>query len=1008
MRKMQFPGSGVNLVLAAALSTACFFSPETGFARNLPGKRHAAVPDRTITGTITDANNGKALEGATVSVKGTPASATTNASGSYSISVPDNGATLIVSFVGYATQEIQTTAASQLDIALQPNAADLAGVVVVGYGTQNKRNVTGSIKSVKAEAFNKGIINAPQELLQGKVAGVNVTSASGEPGGVLNITVRGPGGIRTGSTPLFVVDGLALDNSGTGGTGDPLSILNPSDIASIDVLKDASATAIYGSRGANGVIIITTKRGKSGQPTLEFSSNVGVSKLANKLPVFSAAEFKQQVVAVGGTLDDKGANTDWQDIVTRTATTTNNNVSFSGGTEKLTYYGSVGAQIQEGIIKNNQNKRYAGRFNATQKFLDDRLSVDFNISVSNQQNERPPIASVIGEAISNNPTYAAYGPDGKRAVYQAINNPLIYFDLDKDVTNITRVIGNISPSLRIIKGLTYKLNFGIDQSNGQRDVQALPNAVPFRDGRLETYTTTNRNRLIENTLTYDFKTGLHNIGLLAGHSYQKIFLQGRSTSINRFPIGTIEPIYNPGIGQLLTLADNRPGGYALINELQSYFGRINYSYDNKYVLTVNFRADGSTKFGENNKYGYFPSFSLGYNISDEAFMRNSIFSTLKVRGGWGLTGNQEIPSKYSQALFTSSVSGTTSYPLYPTGAYPGGITYVRLQNPDLQWEVSKQTNVGLDFGLFNEALTGSIDVFRKVSSNVLLLLPPADPIQPASETYSNIEDMEIENKGIEIDLNWRQKTNIGLTFNIGGNITFIKNNVSNSPYTLITSGSAQGSGLTSATVNGYINGQPIGTFYLLEYIGINTNGTSMYRDVDGDGIISDKDRQPLGSALPKTMYNFYGNVSYKGFDLNANFNGVAGNKLYDNTANSNFYKAKLAKSVNTTPEGLGDPKESINNSASVSSRYLKDGAFLRLNNLTLGYTFNTSKMHISKWVRSLRLYATGQNLFVITKYDGFDPEVNVDRQVQSVVSYGIDYLTYPKARSVIFGLNVTF
>jgi TonB-linked SusC/RagA family outer membrane protein len=1007
MRKMQFSRSGVRIFLAAALSSACFFYPDEGFAGNGPEKRKTTVQDRTITGTVRDATTSNPLVGATVSLKGSSTSTSTNATGGFSIVVPDNEVVLVISYVGYVTQEYLPGTATEISISLQPNSADLAQVVVVGYGTQNKRNVTGAIKSIKAEAFNKGIINAPQELLQGKVAGVNVTSVSGEPGGVLGITVRGPGGIRTGSTPLFVIDGLALDNSTTGG-GDPLNAINPQDIAAIDVLKDASATAIYGARGANGVIIITTKRGKAGQPSLEFSTNVGASKLANKLPVFSAAEFKQKVTEIGGTLDDKGADTDWQDVVTRTAVTTNNNVSFSGGTDKLTYYASLGAQVQEGIIKTNQNKRYAGRFNATQKFLEDRLVIDLNLSVANTQNQRPPVSSIVGEAISNNPTYAAYGPDGNRAVYQAISNPLIYFDLDKDITNITRVIGNISPSLKIITGLTYKLNFGIDHSTGTRDIQALPNAVPFRDGRLETYNTYNRNRLIENTLTYDFKTGSHNIGLLAGHSYQKIFLQGRNTSVNKFPIGTIEPIYNPGIGQELTLANNRPGGFALINELQSYFGRINYSYDNKYVLTVNFRADGSSKFGENKKYGYFPSFSLGYNIADEAFMRNSIFSTLKLRGGWGLTGNQEIPAKLSQPLFTSSVSGTTSYPLYGSGAYPGGITYTRLANPDLQWEVSKQTNIGLDFGLFNEALTGSVDVFRKVSSNILLQIPPSDPIQPASTTYANIENMEIENKGIEIDLNYRQKTNIGLQFNIGGNITFIKNEVTNSPYTLITSGSASGSGLTSATVNGYINNQPIGTFYLLEFTGIAANGTSVYKDVDGDGIISDKDRQPLGTALPKVMYSFYGNASFKGFDLNVNFNGVSGNKIYDNTANANFYKAKLAKSVNTTAEALEEPKESINNAASVSSRYLKDGAFLRLNNLSLGYTFNTNKLGINKWVRNLRLYVTGQNLFVVTKYDGYDPEVNTDRTVDSVLSYGIDYLSYPKARTVIFGLNVTF
>jgi iron complex outermembrane receptor protein len=989
------------------LTGSCFLFPGDTFANDNPRKEKATAPEQTISGTIKDATSGNPLPGATVALKGSAVSTSSDANGAFTITVPGSNSILVVSYVGYATKEVFAGTSTTIDVVLQANASDLGEVVVVGYGTQNKKDVTGSVKTLKSNEFNKGIINSPQQLLQGKVAGVNVTSATGEPGGALGITIRGPGGVRSGSTPLFVVDGLPLDNASTGG-GDPLNFINPEDIESFDVLKDASATAIYGSRGANGVIIITTKKGKAGSSILTLSANLGFSTLANKIDVFTADEFRREVPRIGGALDDKGGSTDWQDLVTRTALTQNYNVTLSGGADKLVYYASFGAQRQEGIIRNNSLDRYTGRFNATQKFLDDRLVVEANLSVAHTKNVRPPITSIIGEALGNNPTYPAYDGNGKPAIYQnVLNNPLIYFDLDKDVGTINRFIGNISPSFKITKGLVYKLNFSIDNSNGVRDVQALGSATPPRDGRLDTYLNHNRNTLIENYLTYNWVKTQHNLSALAGHSFQKFDIRGRNFSVNKIPVGGVEPIYNPGVGQELTLANNRPGGYAVVNEQQSFFGRVTYQYDSKYLATVNFRADGSSKFGENNKYGYFPSFSLGWKISEEDFLKNSsIFSNLKLRAGWGRTGNQEIPSKITQALFQSTGG---SYPLYPSGTYPVSYTYVRLANPDIQWEVSEQMDIGLDFGLLNGDLTGTIDYFNKQSSNILLQVTPADPVQPSSEVWTNVKDMIVTNKGIELDLNYRKKINKDLSFGIGGNITFIDNNIKNSPYTIIPSGSAQGSGLTSATLNGYINGEPIGTFYLLQYTGIGPDSLSAYLDADKNGTISnDKDRVVSGTALPNRMYSFYGNLNFKGFDLAINFNGVSGNKVYDNTANTLFYKAKLAKSSNTTREAGMDLRESNNNAAPVSTRFLKNGSYLRLNNLSLGYNLNTKALGISKWASAIRLSVTGQNLFVLTEYDGYDPEVNIDRNIGSVSSYGIDYLSYPKARSVIFGLNVSF
>ena len=998
--KVQTPLSKILLCGIFFLST--FFS----FAFS-PHNKPLKLIDINITGKVTSSENNEPLVGVSIRLEGTDKGTITDVDGNFSLTAPSD-AVLLFTFIGFETQKVPVNNQSVINVSLVNSASALSELVVIGYGSATKKDMTGAVKSIKNSEFNRGIINSPEQLLQGKMAGVNVTSASGEPGGIQGITIRGPGGVRTGSTPLFVLDGITLDNSSTGGATNPLNFLNPQDIEAIDVLKDASATAIYGSRGANGVILITTKKGKAGVSTLSFSTNYGISNLANPLKVFTADEYRAEVPKVGGVLEDLKANTDWQKEVTRTAYTQNHNLSFGGGADKLTYYASLGLQDQEGILKKNQLNRYTGRINVTQKLLDDRLSVDVNLNATYTKNDRPPIGAMIGGAITANPTYPAYDAQGLPFKYQSGTNPLITLDLEKDITTINRVIGSISPSFTIIKGLVYRLNFGIDNSTSTRDIQSLPNAVPLQEGRLETNNLINRNKLIENYLTYTLSKNNHDFTALVGHSYQKLFFQGRSYSINKFPISSIEPQYNPGLGQDLTLANNKPGGFAVINELQSYFSRVNYQYKDKYLVTATVRADGSSKFGANNKYGIFPSFSVGWRIAQEDFLKSSAFSDLKLRAGWGRTGNQEIPSKITQALFTSQVSGTASYPLYPTGAYPAGTSYARLANPNIQWETSTQSDLGLDFGLFNGAISGTIDVFNKESNDILLEVIPADPVQPASTTWINVKDMTITNKGLEFELYYHFKKPNGFRFDIGGNITFIDNVVNNSPYSVIPSGSASGSGLTSATINGYVNGQPIGTFFLKDFTGFDDKGISTFRDVDGDGIVTDKDRIAVGSALPKKQFNVNGNVAFAGFDLSVNFNGVSGNKIYDNTANSNFYKLRLSKGINTTSEAVAETKESINNSAPVSSRYLKDGAFFRLNNLTLGYNINPKALGINKWISTVRLSATGQNLWLITKYDGYDPEVNTDRTINGISSYGIDYLSYPKAKSFIFGLNLIF
>ncbi|WP_268225051.1 SusC/RagA family TonB-linked outer membrane protein [Sinomicrobium oceani] len=962
-----------------------------------------------ITGTITD-ENGVPLAGASVVEKGTSNGTSTDFDGNFSINVAEQ-AVLIVSYLGYKPQEIVVSGRTEIHIQMLPDAAQLDDVVVVGYGTQKKTDVTGSIASVKEGDFNKGIVTNPGQLLQGKVAGVNVATVSGEPGASQDVIIRGIGSLRSGTTPLYVVDGFALDNTSTGVATNPLNFINPHDIEKIDVLKDASAAAIYGARAANGVIVITTKKGKQGRTEMNLSVSTALSTLARKIDVFGADEFRRQVTAVGGNLRDGGASTDWQDTFTRTAVSKNINFSMGGGTEKFSYFGSAGVNDQEGILRNSNLRTYSGRVNLSQKAFDDRFKVEMNLSGTRTENQRPLTTTIISDMLRSNPTYPAYTDGEPTPVINGDQfNALVREKLYDDFANNNRILANISPSLEIVKGLTYKLNLGVDYSNTEREQQNKPyTAREDEIGTLDISYTSNTNTLVENYLTYKLTHEQHDMTFLAGHTYQETLYRARGWYYRNFPDNGIEPRYQ------IEAAGNPVSQWsdAIKNELQSFFGRVNYSYADTYLLTLTMRADGSSKFGKNNKYGYFPSVAAGWNISKENFMIDSPVSNLKLRASWGRTGNQEIPSKITQASYTDSRADNDTYPLSDNitslDDYPYGTVYTRLANPDIQWEVSTQTNIGLDFGLFNNRLTGTVDYFNKISENVLLEVVPSDPIQPTNTFWTNIPDMEIRNKGLEVALEYRSNGNTpDFSYTIGGNAAFTRNKVANSPYQVLTTGAAQGAGQTGATINGYLNGQPIGTFYMKEFLGIDGEGFSEFRDVNGDGEILDNDRMVVGKALPDVTYAFYLNFFYKKFDLNLNFNGAAGNQIYNHTAMSNFTKGNLALSFNTTDKAIAYENEGINNTNEVSTRYLENGDYLRLNNATLGYNLDPQVLGLGDHVRNIRLSLTGQNLFVLTNYSGFDPEVNTGNSSGGIQTFGIDRYTYPKARTFLLGLNVSF
>ncbi|SDM46575.1 iron complex outermembrane recepter protein [Catalinimonas alkaloidigena] len=995
--------------------------PLAGAYANTPHRVETRVNQTllTVSGRVTD-ESGEALPGVNVVIKGTADGTITDIEGRYTLEVSNPEAVLVFSYVGYLPHEIALGGRAVVDVALEVDKQQLSEIVVVGYGTQKRSDVTGAISSVNSENFNRGVVTNPGQLLQGKVSGVNVTSASGEPGSAQNVIIRGVGSLRSGTQPLYVVDGFLLDNSSQGLGTNPLNFLNPNDIESIDVLKDASATAVYGSRASNGVVVITTKKGKSGRTEMNFSASTAWSTLSNKIDVFSADEFRRQVQAEGGTLNDFGATTDWQDELTQTGLSQELNFSVGGASDKFSYYASAGYQDQGGILKNSNLKRYSGKLNINQKALNGKLRIDYNLTASHTENLRPNIGSTISDMLSLNPTVPPYTNGEPTLLITNALNPLKRYQIYSDEALNNRILATISPSVELVKGLVYKLNMGVDYSATNRDQQYKPypsviSESNIADGSLVSLLSTNTNQLVENTLTYTWQQEVHNLTLLAGHSYQTFLDENREFSYRGFANNNIEPKYQDQ--NSTTVYPTTVTAAAVKNELQSFFGRVNYSYANRYLFTATLRADGSSKFGANNKYGYFPSVALGWNLSNEDFVNKSVFNNLKVRASWGQTGNQEIPSKITKASYAEDrlITGGASYNTYPLdpnadaiGGYPYGIVYTRLANPNLQWEVSTQLDAGIDFAFFQSRLSGSLDYFNKESSNILLEVPPADPVQFTDAYWTNIRDMKIQNNGLELTLDYYGTAGDNFTYSLGGNLTYIQNQVKDSPYTVLTTGAAQGSGQTGATINGYINNEPIGAFYMFQFEGIGEDGLNVFRDANGDGATLDNDRRVVGSAIPKVLYAYHLNVAYKGFDLALNFNGVAGNKVYNHTAMSLFTKAQLTKSNNTTDFAVQYPNEAISNANTVSTRYLESGSFMRLNNATLSYNLAPDRIGLSNVLQSIRLSLTGQNLFVITDYSGFDPEINTGSTLGGIQTFGIDYFTYPKARTFLIGLNVTF
>ncbi|WP_278021230.1 SusC/RagA family TonB-linked outer membrane protein [Flavobacterium ginsengisoli] len=954
------------------------------------------------------------IPGATVSETSSSNSTVTNFDGEFEITVGE-GKTLDISYMGYKTKTVAVQTGF-MNIQLEPNTAELNEVLVVGYGKQSKKDVTGAVTQLEAGSFKQGVNVSVDNLMQGKVAGVRVVNTSGEPGAGVNVTIRGVGSIRSGSTPLFVVDGVPLSNDdvspsgsnvgfGTSSAKNPLNFLNTSDIESITVLKDASASAIYGARGSNGVVLVTTKKGSKGEGTLTFDSYMGVSTVANKLDVLSASEYRN---AITDKAFDHGGNTDWQDVIYRSAITKNNSLSFSKQTETGNYYASIAQMDQEGVVRNSNFKRLSGRINAAESFLDNkRLKVKMNLTASETKDDGVPTSDdggsngqLIVHTLMANPTRSVFDANGNYTNFNmnAHYNPAYLLSIYQDQTRTLRVLGNLEASLRIIDGLEYKLNIGIDRSMAERNTTIFPNLTDLNPkGKYVQNNLDSKNSLVEHYLTYNLNLDKHKIEALAGFSYQKFERSGTSFSIDGISDQGegVPPSINPGFKG----TQSGTTGYAQENELQSYFGRLNYSFDNRYLVTASMRGDGSTRFGKNNKYGYFPSFALGWNIANESFLKeSSTLNNLKLRASWGQTGNQEVENKITQASY--SLAGADGYYLYDDLNLVNGVSVNRTPNPNLKWEVVTQYNVGLDFNLWNDKLYGTLDYFNKTTTDAILNVP-SQALSPTTTIWTNI-DGKIINKGIEFMLGSKIVDTKNFTWNIDMNGATLNNKIQDLPVSEILTGTISGPGQSGVNANIYKSGYAAGSFYLLEHIGFDANGANIFKDQNGDGKIDNSDRIIIEGALPTFYYGFNSDMRYKNFSFSFSIIGQTGGYLLNNTGLNALNINNLASDRNVAT-GYYESGANATNSPILSTLFLEKSDFIRLNTARIGYNFDLKGLN---WINGLTLYITGQNLVTITNYTGYDPLINSPKSNGGNQSIGIDYASYPTSRTFSFGATL--
>jgi iron complex outermembrane receptor protein len=958
---------------------------------------------QTVTGTVTGDDG--PLPGVTILEKGTTNGATTDFDGNYSIDVGSD-AILVFSFIGFTSQEVAVNSQSVINVQLAVDANELDEVVIIGYGQTTVRDATGSVETVKAESFNKGVTSSPNELLQGRVSGVQVTQASGEPGGGSSIRIRGVGSPRAGNSPLIVVDGVPISNAveaaggadfgfGTSTPRNPLAFINSNDIESMTVLKDASATAIYGSRAANGVILITTKKGKRGKSKVDYSSSFSVSEIRNSPDMLSGPAHSALTTQLGGT-PAGNANVDGIDEITQTGFSQTHNVSLTAGNENATYRASLGYQDIEGIVKESGQEKFSGTFNSKFRFFeDDRLRLTTNLIVSHTNDQFAPIGnnsdfkgSLVGAALQWNPTIDLFNSDGTFNQFSDSNpNPLAFLQFVNDKAENSRILGSVAVEFDIVEDLIYKFQLGFDRFESVRRASVSPDFnLQGNNGAASVNNDYAFSKTFTHTLNYkkEFSEDFRFDGLLG---YEAVIntRRGDFTLARGFSV-------DPGnLADFLAAGTERPEVSSYndpTDDLQSYFARVNFSFLDKYLLTVNFRADGSSKFGTNNEYGYFPSAAFAWKLSEEDFIPE-VFDNLKLRIGYGEVGNSSFPAGASQTQF-EFINGL---------AVP-----FNFANPNLQWEVSTSYNAGIDFSFSNSRFSGSIDYFRKETEDLLFQREAIQPA-PATRFWDNLPGTVV-NTGVEITLNADIISTEDFSWEFGTNISFLDNTLEDFPFGdndfLVGTTSGQGGG---APVQRIANNQPLFAFYLPIFTGYDGTGLPTYQDLNGDGTgDSSTDRTFVGDPNPDILVGIRSFMKYKDWDLTINMNGAYGHEIFNNTASA-ITEVRSAFPARNVSSNFDVANINVGAANAASTLYLESGDFLRLSNVTLGYNINTN----SEVLSNLRVTFTGQNLFVITPYSGFDPEVNtVKFNDDGIPSFGIEYAPYPAARTFSLGLSASF
>jgi TonB-linked SusC/RagA family outer membrane protein len=969
----------------------------------------AFAQDRVVTGKVTD-STGVGIAAVTVTGRGTRVATQTTTDGSFRITLPASVDALIFSSIGFTTLQVPIPASNTMNVSISGVTSSLNEVVVIGYGTARKKDLTGSVANVTSKDFVKGPITTPEQLIAGKVAGVQVTPNDGAPGSGSRIRIRGGTSLNASNDPLIVIDGVPLDNGGISGTISPLSLINPNDIESMSILKDASAAAIYGNRAANGVILVTTKKGTGGKLKIAFSSLNSISEIKSNVDVFSADQYKNLVNSKGSTSDKAlltNNSTDWQDQIYQSAFATDNNIALSGGIKHLPYRLSLGYLNQDGILKRDNLQRTTASLNLNPKFLDNQLSIDANAKFAH---EKYFFANrgAIGSAVYFDPSKPIYSGKNSFGGYWewlsndttlnglAPKNPVGLLNQREDKSDVNRFIGSVQVDykMRFVPGLRANLNVGLDKSHGEGTVYVPPYAASDYNrtsltgarapGRWDQYEQDKTNQLLEFYLNYakDLSSIHSRVDATAGYTYQDW-----KTEIPTFP--------DLAANKKDTISKADPPGYGR-NTLVSFYGRVNYSYKSRYLLTVTYRRDGSSRFSEQNRWGNFPSAAFAWNMKEEDFLKdNSVVSAMKLRLGWGITGQQEGISDFGyQAIYFYGNSAAQ---------YQFGNNYYTVVRPqaydeNLKWEQTESRNIGIDIGFAKNRVNVTADYYDRDTKDLLATVPA-----PAGTNFSNTITTNIgstKSSGFEFSVLTTPVRNKTFSLDLGVNLTYIIN-YKITKLQLVNDPTYLGAEVGSIGINGNIQRNTVGyqpnTFFLWKQIYDKTGKPieGLYEDKNRDGKIDDYDKYWVHNPEPNVYMGFSGNATYKkfgaGFSARASFN----NYVYNNVNAGSAVYTNIFTGQNYLNNGTTDLLASnFTNRQSWSDYYLQNGSFFRMDNAYVSYNFG----RIINDQANLRVSFNVQNVFVITKYTGLDPEI----------SGGIDGSIYPRPRIYAVGVNLDF